>query len=121
MWLRGKKIAGGKLKREGDDGSFLNASAGLFPRVLQFKKERDEDVVASQDRATQTACSCKAVSQHSVRCLCNSFSAGTVMWCGPTTALSESCSVNFGFFVGIVDIQVALRGMVSWVAIRNVF
>jgi len=30
------------------------------------------------------------------------------MWCGPTTALSESCSVNFGFFVDIVDIQGAL-------------
>jgi len=42
LWLRGKEIAGGKLKREGDDGSFLNASAGLFPSVLQFKKERDE-------------------------------------------------------------------------------
>lgn len=23
------------------------------------------------------------------------------MWCGPTTAFSESCSVNFGFFMGV--------------------
>jgi hypothetical protein len=45
LWLRGKKIAGGKLKREGDDGSFLNASVGLFPRVLHFKKERNETLL----------------------------------------------------------------------------
>jgi hypothetical protein len=42
---KGKKIAGVKLKRECNDGSFLNASGGLFPRVLQFKKETDETLL----------------------------------------------------------------------------